>query len=302
MTSQSTETAGSLRRKYLLLVAWVGTLLVSTLPLILWREVLGKDASGFDWVRLGLALLVVVLTLLWREARPLFGYFLLLFVIHIVAGIVNPLVAESALWQAWFGGDASWAMSNLGVHLLGLFVSLVVLAVLTLRGMKPAQYFLVKGQSDAPVEPVRWLGIRRPEPWRRFGPPLAAIITALTLLFLVSGIRPSWGDVMRALPFLPLVLVFAALNAFNEELPFRAALLSQLLPVVGKDQALWLTAILFGLGHFYGVPNGLPGVFMAGLLGYLLGKSMAETRGFFWAWFIHFLQDVVIFFFFAMFA
>jgi hypothetical protein len=30
-----------------------------------------------------------------------------------------------------------------------------------------------------------------------------------------------------------------------------------------------------------------------------MGKSMVETGGFFWAWFIHFLQDVVVFFFLA---
>lgn len=33
---------------------------------------------------------------------------------------------------------------------------------------------------------------------------------------------------------------------------------------------------------------------MAGLMGWLLAKSVAETNGIFWAWTIHFLQDVVI--------
>jgi len=30
-------------------------------------------------------------------------------------------------------------------------------------------------------------------------------------------------------------------------------------------------------------------------LGWLLAKSIAETEGMFWAWFIHFLQDLIIF-------
>ena len=34
---------------------------------------------------------------------------------------------------------------------------------------------------------------------------------------------------------------------------------------------------------------------MAGFLGWLLAKSVAETQGVFWAWFIHFQQDVLIF-------
>lgn len=42
------------------------------------------------------------------------------------------------------------------------------------------------------------------------------------------------------------------------------------------------------------------GVLLAGFLAYELGKSMLETKGFFWAWFIHFLRDVLIFTFLAM--
>lgn len=30
-------------------------------------------------------------------------------------------------------------------------------------------------------------------------------------------------------------------------------------------------------------------------MGWLLAKSMLETGGFFWAWLIHFLQDILIF-------
>ena len=35
-------------------------------------------------------------------------------------------------------------------------------------------------------------------------------------------------------------------------------------------------------------------------MGWLLGKAMVETRGLFWAWWIHFLSDVVIFTFLAV--
>ena len=39
---------------------------------------------------------------------------------------------------------------------------------------------------------------------------------------------------------------------------------------------------------------------MAFALGWLLARSMVETRGLFWAWFIHFCQDVIIFSFLAI--
>jgi hypothetical protein len=55
-----------------------------------------------------------------------------------------------------------------------------------------------------------------------------------------------------------------------------------------------LSAVLFGLAHIAGMPSGIGGMILAGILGWLLAKSVLETHGLFWAWFIHFLQDVVI--------
>jgi hypothetical protein len=69
---------------------------------------------------------------------------------------------------------------------------------------------------------------------------------------------------------------------------------------VGERQALLITTAFFGLGHFYGIPNGVLDVALSGFLGWFLGKSILETRGFFWGWLIHFLQDVIIFTFLAM--
>ena len=63
-----------------------------------------------------------------------------------------------------------------------------------------------------------------------------------------------------------------------------------------------ITTVFFGLGHFYGVPNGVPGVLLSSFLGWFLGKSLLETKGFFWAWLLHFLPDVIIFTFYAAFT
>ncbi|HEX2695726.1 MAG TPA: hypothetical protein VHP61_08215 [Acidobacteriota bacterium] len=38
----------------------------------------------------------------------------------------------------------------------------------------------------------------------------------------------------------------------------------------------------------------------AAFLGWLLGKSMLETKGLLWPWFIHFVPDVIVFLFYAM--
>ncbi|HYG59657.1 MAG TPA: CPBP family glutamic-type intramembrane protease, partial [Symbiobacteriaceae bacterium] len=113
----------------------------------------------------------------------------------------------------------------------------------------------------------------------------------------IMGSRPTWGDFVQALPLMPFVLLFAAANAFAENLIFRAALLPQLLPAVGKTHALLLTAVAFALPH---LPSGVTIVLLSAFLGLLLGKSMLETRGFLWAWAIQFPLDVIVFTFFAM--
>lgn len=134
----------------------------------------------------------------------------------------------------------------------------------------------------------------------QIGRNFAIILRLGTLAFLVLAGRPPVNIVIRALPLLPFVLIAAVLNAFNEEMTYKASFLSVLENVVGKYQVLWLMAVYFGIGHFYGIPYGVIGVIMAGFLGWFLGKSMLETRGVGWAWLIHFVQDVLIFAFLAI--
>ena len=99
---------------------------------------------------------------------------------------------------------------------------------------------------------------------------------------------------------LPLILLTAALNAFGEEVMYRAAPLATLLPAVGPGHALWLTSLWFGLGHYYGgIPSGPVGVVQAGLLALLLGRAMLDTGGMGWSWIIHLAIDTVIFSFIA---
>ena len=90
------------------------------------------------------------------------------------------------------------------------------------------------------------------------------------------------------------------MNAFYEEMTYKASFLSVLEDTVGRRHALLLMAVFFGALHYYGIPYGIVGVLMAGFLGWLLGKSMLETRGLWWAWWIHFVQDVLIFTFLAI--
>jgi hypothetical protein len=142
--------------------------------------------------------------------------------------------------------------------------------------------------------------MKKPEPWTHIGKIFAIIFTVVTFISLMLAWRPSLDMFVKVPPLIPVALLIAAMNAFNEEFTLRAAPLSTLLPAIGKQQALMITTVYFGLGHFYGIPNNVPGVLMSAFLGWFLGKSLLETKGFFWAWIIHFLPDALIFTFLAM--
>jgi hypothetical protein len=160
--------------------------------------------------------------------------------------------------------------------------------------------FLSRGNLSAPAQPIPFLGLRKPIPWTVFGPALLVVFGVALPLFLYFTVYPDFTDRGRILRYLPWILLVAALNAANEEFQFRSVLLAHLRNVVSPAEGVLLTAVLFGLGHYYGQPSGPLGVVMAGIAGWFWARSMIETRGFVWAFFIHMVQDIVILSFLAV--
>lgn len=287
-------------QKAILATAWAAILLVS-LPNIVLQEVFHLTLSE-DWYYWMGGLIVVVgfiLTILWRAIRPLRNFFGLFIVLLGVQWLFFTQIEEIPAVNRLLT-HPSFNVYMPSEMVLKLIVTVVVIGYLFLLKKKPSAFFLTKGDLKAAVEPVKWLGVKSEEKWSKFGAWLALFLSLGTLTFLLLSGRPAPDMVIKALPFLPAVLFAAVLNAFNEEMTYKASFLSVLKDVVGKQQALWLMAAFFGLLHFYGIPYGIIGVILATFLGWLLGKSMLETRGLFWAWFLHFLQDVLIFGFLAI--
>jgi len=161
------------------------------------------------------------------------------------------------------------------------------------------RFFLVTGDFGAEAKPIPFI-LTRPPTWRVLGPAITgAMGLGLVVFVLTSGHLPSEGSLRGVLPLQPFVLLFAAGNAFGEEMLYRAPWLAALEGPIGPAHALLLTAAFFGIGHFYGVPHGVPGVLLAFIPGWLMGKAMLETRGFLWAWVIHAAMDTAVFFFMA---
>ena len=289
----------STSNRFLITLAWVIMISVSLLPNVLLHELADGAPPWLGWAKIGLLGALAAVTFFWDALRPLRHFILILLAIFVSEEVVSRLTG-TALWQGWFGGSgAPFTLTMLGIQLGRLIVSLLVIAALLFLGYRRRDFFLVPGQLDAPITPVRWLGFPEPDPWTNFGGQWSLYIGLGTLLFLILGARTSWNDFAQVAPMLPMILLLATMNAFNEEMTYRASLLAGLEPTIGSRPALWIAAIFFGIGHYFGVPYGIIGVVMSSFLGWMLGKAMVETRGFFWAWFIHFVQDVLIFSFMA---
>lgn len=286
---------------FAVLVAWAVILLTSLLPVVIRQEIFGQVVTRDQQtlIALGVILIAFVATLAWTSLRGLQKFLVVMAVFVGSQWLVYERVDRLFNYPRWLN-NPSFNVSMLAEQSLHLFIALAILATLLLLKKKPADFYLVKGEINAPAKPIRWLGVKAGDHWRAFGTWLTVCISLGTLAFLVIAGRPSPDLVVRALPFLPAILLAAALNAFYEELTYKAAFLSVLESPVGPWPALYMVAAFFGIAHFYGVPYGVVGVLLASFLGWILAKSMQETGGFFWAWFIHFWQDVWIFSFLAI--
>jgi uncharacterized protein len=174
-----------------------------------------------------------------------------------------------------------------------LIAAPLVLLNLILLGKTGFAYLRINRRAGS-VQPVRWLGIKATDNWARQGWQLLAVITTVTAIVIFIQI-PVTIQALQALPSFALpILLLSLSNSLAEELIYRHSIVTALDATPWRRFAALFSGILFGGAHYFGAPGGFPGVLMAGLLGWLLAKSMQETRGFFWAWLIHFIQDVVI--------
>lgn len=286
-------------RRVILVVAWIVILATASFKIIL-QEIFKIRVSETQYFVISAVIVLVglALTLLWKPLHPLKPLFGLFVVFYAAQYLVYVQVNKLPFIQRW-QNNPSFNVYMPAEQMLNLLVTLAIIVYLLVLKKTPRAFFLTMGNLSAPVKPIKPI-LEKPGTWKSFGIACAVFISLGTLAFLVIAGRPPLNIVMKALPFLPVVLLSAVANAFYEEVSYKASYLSVLEPVVGKTQALWLMAVFFGVWHFYGIPYGVTGVLLATFLGWLLGKSMLETRGMFWAWFIHFLQDVLIFSFLAI--
>jgi len=150
------------------------------------------------------------------------------------------------------------------------------------------------GQISAVGQELKLFGIKQGDTWIKTGLSLCVVISLVTAAFLYFQLKqtnPNWTSLQSGIYW---IILFSLTNSFGEEMIFRLGIVSPLSGQLSPTIIFLVSAVLFGIPHFAGMPNGIIGVTLAGILGFVLAKSMYETHGFFWAWTIHFLQDILI--------
>jgi len=288
-------------RKGMVIFSWILIALISDLPDIVSNMSLGQVPAWFPWAKISVLVLAVSLTMVWKKARPLLP-FASVMLVFFAALAGSEWVKTQGWWVSLLPENINnFALVFLRPYLRDIGVVLAVMAALWIIHRKRSAFFLVKGDLNAPIEPIPWLGIKSGESWKKFAWIFGIIAAVAVALPTMLAVKLSPSLLLKTLPLLPVCLIYAAINAFNEELYFRASMLSTLNGVIGKEQALLISAVFFGLAHWlYGSPPGPVGFAMTGFLAWIIGRSMLETKGFLWPWLIHFLPDVVIFYSYAL--
>lgn len=184
----------------------------------------------------------------------------------------------------------------LTMQILVFPVSFILLGVLYLYNRKNFLKYFRIGNINAYSKPLKILGIKETDSWKKIGFTIACILAAGTTIFMTIAVINMKGVFnSRVLALFPLALIFSTTNAWSEEIFTRFTVVAGLDKKVKPVYKYWISAAIFGIPHYFGTPGGFIGVVMAGFMGWLLAKSVHETKGMFWAWFIHFIQDIIIF-------
>jgi len=275
-------------------IAWAVTLLVSSLGDILCFELTGAVPPWLLWAKAGLLGALILAAPLWGPLRALRPFFLMLLAITALTR-AQAWLLDLPAWAAW-QREQPFAVAAITAQLPEIGLALLVISLLFLLQRRRQRFFLVRGDLHAQAEPVRWLGQRSPGPLWKFGAVFTLVVIVAQIFMFILPLSPTAGAVRQLLSLLPVVLLLAAANGFSEEVLFRVGLISPVVDVVGKSNAVWMAAVLFGLAHYIGgIPSGIPGVLITALLGWFFGKCLLDSGGFFWPWLFHAIQDVLPF-------
>lgn len=279
--------------------AWLLVGVLGPLPAITADILFGSVRPWLAGAQLIAGLAVLAAVLLTPSLREVWRFAVVLLVLAgLLTGATHLDLTLPALASV-FGGSA-FELQMLAGQTAKVAIALLMIGLMLALGFRPREFFLTLGNLTAPIRPVALLGFPHADTWRRFGLiwgfGIAAALGAVQHLLL----RLPLDTFAAAFTMAPAILFYAAVNAFSEEMTYRAPMVATAERSLGWREALWMSAVFFGVAHYFGIPGGALGALLSIFMGWILSKAMIETRGLFWSWCIHFLSDVVIFTFVAI--
>jgi hypothetical protein len=301
-TIQSTIQGIRSDNKLLTVLAWIAILFGSMTPAIILSFFAPATAgeailpAWLAWTQVAVLVVLSALTWVWDAIRPLRGLALALLAFVVGAFFISPLIMESALLTNWIS-QTSWGSALVVSKLVGQLVPVILMALTLIgSGLGRKDLFLTMGNHDAIVQPHRLLLSKENVSWKRFGPAFILVFAVITIIIMWLILQPDIHNIPQVIVFLPAITLASAINAAYEEFQFRSVLLARLKPLAKPSQAILMTMVLFSSLHYLtGAPGGIAGLPPTLYIGFVTAKSMLETRGFFWAWLMHFIADFAIF-------
>ncbi len=279
-------------------IAWITTLLISRLPEIILRDIFGLSLPWMPWAVVALSGGSWIAARVASALRPLERYFAVMTALAVLFAVI-PLIFGSSVWQSLVPSTGHPIVILVAERALLAVLALLMVGVVVLLGTRPRDAYLRVGDLNAPTT-SRKPGSSDLLRWGLFGPIMLVFLAFITAWAAAPMLRGAI-DVGAALPFLGLAAIAALLNAFWEEVAYRAAPLSQLQRAIGPSAGVLILAAWFGLGHYYGgIPSGPMGALLTGAVALLFGRAMIETRGLAWPLALHFVGDLVIYTFLAL--
>ncbi|HJW89781.1 MAG TPA: hypothetical protein VJ436_03980, partial [Anaerolineales bacterium] len=148
--------------KTTLLAAWIVVLLTSALPKVILQEIFGQTVSQDLQAVISLSVIFIALlaTLIWQPLRGLRPFLALFLVLVSSQWLVYNRIGQLSFYRTWLR-NTSFNVYMLAELSLNLIVTLIMIAALVLMNKKRADFYLVRGDTAAPVEPIRWLGVKQ---------------------------------------------------------------------------------------------------------------------------------------------
>jgi len=287
------KAAKFLKKKLILSAAVI--LVISIFTDIICGLLLGSIPFWLPYIKIALLIACLIFFKLSNELSGLWRISAI-GTVYTVMDLIVKWVSGSAFWKSAFSSDSF--IDTVGNSMLLKFITVIPIAASFFFLFKSSEeFYLCRGDLRTKAHKIVWLGI--PEGkigWGKLAVISGVLITLGTgLLGMATALGFQFKNAEQLLRYIPVILLFAMCNSFSEGLIYRCGILGALKEIVPQGYAVLMSAVFFGIAHYYGVPGGPLGAVMSGLLGWYMARSMAETKGMVSAWIIHFMQDTVIF-------